>query len=181
MPFLEVLTRTFGRRPTMLAVNQASLLAQTCDDWTQTLLIDGAGLGIGWATENMAAYAPQLVGDYIWCLDDDDTCIMPDFVAGLRYIAADSDPDVIFVKMDHGSGRILPDRCWGHAPQCGEIGVSAFVVRCEVWQQHAGAMVPGKYTSDFSFIDSIWHAQPSVYWWDVVASRVQKQSLGEAE
>ena len=181
MPFLEVLTRCY-KRPLMLAVNQASLAAQTCDDWTQTLLIDDIGRGIPWATERMAAYAPQLVGDYIWILDDDDTCIMPDFVAGLRYIADDSNPDVIFVRMDHGSGRILPDRCWGHAPQCGEIGASAFVVRRAIWQAHAGAMVPGKYTSDFSFIDSIYQSFPLVvYWWDVVASKVQKQSLGEAE
>lgn len=181
MPFLEVLTRCH-KRPKMLAVNRASLAAQTCDDWTQTLLVDDIGIGIGAATERMAAYAPRLVGNYVWMLDDDDTCIMPDFVEGLRFIVADSDPDVIFVRMDHGSGRILPDRQWGHAPQCGEIGISAFVVRREVWQAHAGAMIPGKYTSDFEFISSIYQSFPLiVYWWDVVASKVQRQSLGDAE
>ena len=180
MPFLEVLTRCH-KRPLMLSVNRTSLLMQTCDDWMQTLLIDNEGRGIPWATENMAAYAPSLVGDYVWILDDDDTCIMPDFVEGLRRIATEHDPDVIFVRMDHGSGRILPTKYWGQAPRCGEIGVSAFVVRRAIWQAHAGALVPGKYTSDYEFINSIWQAQPSVYWWDVVASRVQKQSLGEAE
>ena len=181
-PFLEILTRTFGKRPKMLAANQASLAAQTCDDWIQTILMDEDARGIGWATENLARYAPNLVGEYQLILDDDDMLIMPDFVAGLRYIADDSNPDVIMVRMDHGSGRILPERWWGHAPQVGEIGMSAFVVRRELWQAHAGAMVPGKYTSDFEFISSIYQSFPLfVYWWDVVASKVQRQSLGEAE
>jgi hypothetical protein len=180
MPFLEVLTRCY-KRPLMLAVNRTSLLAQTCNDWTQTLLIDDQGRGIGWSHENMAAYAPRLVGDFIWILDDDDMCILPDFVEGLRFIVADSDPDVIFVKMDHGGGRILPTRYWGMMPRCGEIGVSAFVVRRSVWQTHVSAMVPGMYTSDYALISSIWDGGASVYWWDVVASKVQKQSMGDAE
>jgi len=180
MPFLEVLTRCY-KRPLMLANNRASLAAQTCRDWTQTLLIDDVGRGIGWSHENMAAYASRLVGDYIWILDDDDMCIMPEFVAGVRSIAVRDDPDVIFVRMDHGGGRILPTKYWGQAPRCGEIGVSAFVVRRAVWQAHADAMVPGMYTSDYEFIRSIWESTPTCYWWDAIASKVQKQSLGEAE
>lgn len=180
MPFLEVLTRCY-KRPGMLAANQASLQQQTDGDWIQTLLIDDVGRGIAWSHENLAAYAPQLVGDYIWVLDDDDLCIEPEFVAGLKFIVADQDPDVIFVRMDHGYGRILPSARWGKSPQVGEIGVSAFVIRRAVWQAHASAMVPGQYTSDFEFINSIWQAQPTIYWWDVIASKVQRQSLGAAE
>lgn len=180
MPFLEVLTRCY-KRPIMLAVNRTSMETQICRDWHQTLLPDDVGRGIGWAHENMALYAPFLVGEYIWILDDDDECIMPEFVGGLREIAAINDPDVIFVRMDHGSGRILPTRYWGQAPVCGEIGVSAFVVRRALWQAHVRAMIPGKYTSDYEFIKSIWESTPTVFWWDVIASRVQRQSLGEAE
>lgn len=180
MPFLEVLTRSY-KRPIMLAANRASMEAQLCRDWKQTLLPDLIGRGIGWSTENMAAYAPYLVGEYIWILDDDDLCILPEFVGGLRDIATRHNPDVIFVRMDHGGGRILPTKYWEQAPRCGEIGVSAFVVRRPIWQIHSGAMVPGTYTSDYAFIKSIWDGGASVYWWDVIASRVQKQSLGEAE
>lgn len=181
MPFLEVLTRTFGGRPTLLAANQASLAAQTDGDWTQTLLMDTEQRGIAWASENLGAYAPQLVGDYIWILDDDDLCILPAFVAGLKAIAVLNAPDVMFVRMDHGGGRILPSARWGKAPRVGEIGVSAYVVRREVWQAHAGAWTPGRYTSDFEFINSIWQARPITCWWDMVASAVQRQSFGRAE
>ena len=143
--------------------------------------MDEEGRGIEWATENMARYAPNLVGAYQLILDDDDCLILPTFVAGLKQIAILNAPDCIFVRMDHGAGHILPSARWGKSPRVSEIGVSAFVVRREVWQQHAPAMIPGKYTSDFEFINSIWQARPITYWWDVVASKCQQQSEGRAE
>lgn len=181
MPFLEVLTRTFGGRPTMLAANQASLREQTDGDWVQTLLMDDERRGIEWSTEQMARYAPRLVGDYVWILDDDDYCTLPGFVARLKEIAVFYAPDVIFVRMDHGGGRILPSARWGKSPRVSEIGVSAYVVKRAIWQRHAGAMIPGKYTSDFDFINSIWQSRPTTCWWDVVASKCQRQSMGKAE
>jgi hypothetical protein len=181
MAFLEILTRTFGGRPTMFAAHRASLDAQTDRDFIHTLLIDEGARGIAWSHENMAAHAQHLAGDYVWILDDDDLCTLPDFVAGLKQIAVLNAPDVIMVRMDHGDGRILPSARWGKSPRVSEIGCSAFVVRRPVWQAHAGAMIPGRYTSDFEFIAAIWKSKPAVYWWPVVASRVQRQSVGRGE
>jgi hypothetical protein len=180
--FLEIITRTFNARPQMLAINQASLRRFTDPDWTQTLLVDDAARGIGWASRNMAAYAPNLVGKYIWVLDDDDVCIYPPLVEELKFIVADSDPDVIMVRMDHGMGRILPeDLMWSLEPEMGRIGGSAVIVRRAVWQAHAGAWASDRYTSDFDFITALWEGQHSIYWHDVVASRVMKQSYGQPE
>ncbi len=181
MPFLEILTRTFNARPRLFAAHCASLAAQTDQDFVHTLLVDDAGRGIAWATENMAAYAPRLVGDYVFVLDDDDVLTLPTFVAGLKQIAILNAPDVIMVRMDHGAGRILPSARWGKSPRVGEIGCSAFVVRRDVWQAHAHAWLPGEYISDFKFISAVWQSRPVVYWWDVVASRVQVQSMGKPE
>ena len=191
-PFLEVLTRCY-KRPAMLAANVASLQAQTDADWTQTFLVDDVGIGINATHERMAAHAPRLVGDYVWILDDDDLCTCPTLAADLKRIAAEHDPDVIMLKMDHGDGRILPDAAtWGDGPACSRIGCSAYVVRRALWQTHASAMVPGWYGSDFSFINSVfgnnpalglapWLPQPRIYWHDCVASMVQVQSFGKAE
>lgn len=191
MPFLEVLTRVY-KRPQMLAINVESLRHQTDDDWTQTYLVDNVGRGINWSHENMAAYAPNLVGEYIWILDDDDMCTCSTLVADLRSIWFSYGPDVIMLKMDH-AGKVLPDdETWGDGPVCGHIGCSAYVVKRELWRAHAGAMVPGWYGSDFSLINSIfgnnpamglapWIKQPRIYWHDCVASRVQQQSFGQAE
>ncbi len=182
MPFLEVLTRTFNARPHLLRINQESLQRQTDSDWVQTLLVDDVGRGIDWASENLAAYAPHLVGEYIFILDDDDTCILPTLVEELKLIAADSSPDVIMIRMDHGAGRILPgDDTWMGPPVLGQIGCSAFVVKRAVWQAHASAMEHGRYASDFDLINAIWKSEPTVYWHDVVASRVMRQSFGRPE
>ncbi len=180
MPFLEVITRCY-KRPVMLAANQASMLRQTDGDWVQTLLVDDVGRGVAWSHENMGAYAPKLVGNYIWILDDDDECVHPELVAELKFIVADSNPDVIMVKMDHGNGVILPSDRWRMAPEYGRIGVSAYIVRRQVWQWHAHALTPGWYGSDFSLINAIWRSQPTVYWHDCIASRVQRHSEGKPE
>lgn len=179
MPLIEVLTRTY-KRPKMLAVNQASLARQTYQSYTQTLLNDPVGRGVGWSHRNLASYAPFLVGDYIWVLDDDDECIRPIFFEELRGILEERTPDVIFVKMDHGERGILPLKCWGCEPFAGGIGSAASIVKREIWQRHADAW-GDHYAGDFDFIKAIWDSQASVYWFDVIASRVQRISLGAPE
>jgi hypothetical protein len=180
-PFLEVLTRAY-KRPVMLALNQASMKAQTSPDWTQTLFIDDTGVGIGATYEALAAHSPCLRGEYIWILDDDDTCIRPELVEELKAIVKSDNPGVIVVKMDHGPLGVLPSgKYWQHSPVGGRIGVSAVIVRRDIWQYHAPAFLPGQYHSDFRFITSLFEEQPSIYWFDVVASRVQRISKGEPE
>lgn len=182
MAFLEVLTRCY-KRPIMLSHNQASLQAQTSRNWQQTLLIDEVGRGVGWSYENMAAYAESLGGDYIWILDDDDVCCRNTFVYELEQIAEADDPDVIMVRMNHQERGILPSaEMWKQIPKPGLIGCSAYVVRQNVWKRHAGAFLSGNYASDFDFIWEIFHdVGLSIFWHDVIASQVQRISLGRPE
>lgn len=178
-PLLEVMTRTY-RRPKMLLANRESLLAQTCGDWVQTFLPDFEGRGIGWSHLNLAARAPHLVGDYIWVLDDDDMCIRQTLVGELRGIVDACAPDVVMVKMDHGPLGVLPGDTWGKPPVMGGIGCSAFIVKRQVWQAHAGSW-GNHYAGDYDFIAAVFADKPSVVWHDVVASRVQRISRGESE
>lgn len=147
----------------------------------QTFLVDATGRGIGWSYDNLAAYAPQLTGDYIWLLDDDDCCIYPELVTGLRTIVDECNPDVVMVRMDHGPLGILPSVGWGHFPAQGDIGCSAYIVRRSLWQAHSPAMTPGHYASDYDFFRSFMRDCPRICWWDIVASRVQRISNGRAE
>lgn len=183
MAFLEVLTRCY-RRPRMLRRNQASLDAQTDPDWMQTLLVDDSGDGIAAAQERIGNYAPSLVGDYIWILDDDDECADRELVRELKTIATRHDPDVIMVRMDHGERGVLPSAFeWEEPPTLGRIGCSAYIVKRRVWRRHAGAWFPGRYHSDFDFIASIFADEEplNIYWHDVIASRVQWIGLGRPE
>lgn len=184
-PFLEVLTRCY-KRPVMMTCNQASLRGQTVSDWVQTLLVDKIGLGVAESYRVMGRYAANLIGRYVWILDDDDECARFTLLAELKQIWEEHDPDVIMVRMEHGTRgetNILPDaRHWQQPIERGYIGVSAFIVRRELWQRHAAVMVEkAAYAADFDFISAILADNPRVYWHDVVASRVQRVSLGLPE
>lgn len=177
--FLEVLTRCY-KRPTMLAVNAGSLFQQTDDDWQQTHIVDDAGLGVGASYDRLAKQ--PVTGEYIWILDDDDMAIRETLVEELKAIAGEHDPDVIMLRMDHGTRGVLPDGpFWGSYPVCGHIGCSAYVVQRHVWQYHSRAFTPGDYNSDYRFICAVFDGQPEIYWHDVIASRVQRISLGLPE
>lgn len=180
MAFLEVVTRTF-RRPTLLAINRESLEQQTDDDWSQSFIDDPIGRGVGYSYERLAMFPVR--GDYIWILDDDDLCARPTLVAELKAIAAEHDPEVIMLKMDHGPRGILPDYPhWGAFPVVAHIGCSAYVVRRDVWCAFAHAFLPGSYQSDFQFISRVFlDSARRIYWHDVIASRVQRISLGAPE
>lgn len=181
-PFLEVLTRCYAR-PESLKVNQASLDAQTDADWQQTMLVDDVGRGVAWANRNLGAYGPQLVGDYIWILDDDDECVRPTLVAELKAIVAEHHPDVIMLRTDCGNYGVLPpDDLWGHAPRYTQVSMSNFVVRREIWQAYAGAF-PLAQAGDYAFVHAVVQGVglENVYWHDVLAMRIQWKGGGRPE
>jgi len=179
--FLQVVTRCY-RRPAMLAANIEALEAQSDPDWAQTMIIDGVGLGVGAAQAELATFAPTLRGQYIWILDDDDVCTRARLVQEVKAIAAEHDPDIIMVRMDHGRRGILPDNAhWQRPPAHSWIGVSAVIVRRQLWQRHAGAFATARYDSDFDFISALFGADPEIYWHDVIAAKVQRISMGRAE
>lgn len=178
--FLQILTRHLATRPNSLIRCQDSLREQTYGQWGQTILTDNVGRGVEWANRNLAHYAPQLTGDYIWILDDDDICIYPEFVEQLQFQCADS-PAVVMVKgwcADHG---ILPDGdYWGKRPVINHIGSSCFVVRRDVFQEHAQAW-PETLAGDFAFIDAVFDSNPYVKWWDMIVMRAIRAGNGKAE
>jgi len=177
--FLEVITRCY-RRPNMLCENIASLQRQTDRDYQQVLLHDTVGRGVAWANEQLAHYTPE--HEYVWVLDDDDMCVRRELIAELKAVAAEHTPDVIMVRMDHAERGILPDDgYWCNPPAIAHVGCSAYVVSRDTWMEHRDAWQNGGYSADHSFIADVFAAEPRVYWHDVIASKVQRISLGEPE
>ncbi len=184
MPFLEVLTRCY-KRPTWLAENQESLRRQSDPDYVQTLLVDDVGIGVARANARLADVAPMLTGDYVWVLDDDDLCTCETLVADLKRIteACRSRPAAVVVRMDHGLLGILPDvdRWWGVIPPEGCIGASALVVRRDVFVAYADWWRTQRYASDYDFTAAVMRGERDIVWVDIVASRVQRISIGRPE
>lgn len=180
MPFLEIITRHYVRRPNLIKDNFASLDRQTCDDWVQTLLVDEVGRGVEWANYQMGQYGPCLIGDYVWVLDDDDVCLSETFVADMKRIAQEHNPDVIISRID-AKGVIPPDKHWKQAPVVTQIGMACFVVRREVWQAHAHKFWP-KLAADFNFINDVWLAgKYKWHWHDQVVMKIQQVGRGRPE
>lgn len=180
MPFLEILTRHYTRRPGLLAACKASLDGQTDPDWVQTILIDDVGRGVEWANRNLGAYAPQVEGDYIWILDDDDVCVCDTLVADLKAIVAETCADVVMVKGEINRFGILPDH-WGEAPEYCHVAMPCFVLRRDVWRRHAG-MLTARLGADYRMIRDVFDA--GVYriaWLDKIVVRSEKARFGAAE
>lgn len=179
--FLEILTRHYVRRPNLVRRNQDSLARQTCDDWQQTLLIDDVGRGVAWANRNLAAYASRLEGEYIWILDDDDVCACNTLVEDAMRIVAERDPDVIIVRGEWMDRGLVPDdEHWGRPPMFGKVGMSNFVIRRHVWQEHAKALAVDV-GADYHFIRDVFAGDHNIYWHDVVMFCVPTPKFGAPE
>jgi glycosyltransferase involved in cell wall biosynthesis len=179
--FLDVIVRTFGKRPAMLERNLASLAALEDSDWRRVLVVDDQARGVAWAVGNLATV--QISGEYSWVLDDDDLCCRPSFLGELRTIAATENwPDVIMVRAFHERFGLLPDNThWQERPVCGQVGTSCYIVRGEVWNAHRAAW-QARYEGDYLWIDYLWQ-QPGLrwYWHDVTAAWYPQQSQGAPE
>lgn len=172
-PYVQVLTRC-NQRPHALMRNVRSLAAQTDGDWAQTLLVDTASVGVGPSHVRLAEEPVR--GEWVWCLDDDDECVLPTLVEGLKRIATTKPGvGVVMVRMDHGPelGVLPGPETWGRGVAEGAQGISSFIVRRAVWLEHRAAWGSLRYASDFDFIASVMKGGPEVYWWDVTASRTQ--------
>lgn len=182
-PFFEVLTRTF-KRPAMLAQNQASLAMQTDLDFVQTLIPDEVGIGVVEANARLADV--DVIGAYVWVLDDDDICVEMGLFAKLRRVigAMREALAAIVVRMDHGPLGVLPpvdDPSWGKLPAQGRIGSSALIVRRDIWYQYREHWRSGRYEADYDFIAAVLRHESHVVWLDLVAAAVLRISRGAKE
>jgi len=180
MPILTVLTRTFLGRPLGLARCEASVRSQTIPgDIQHLLVVDYERRGIEWTYDNLYQSVPNIKGDYVLLLDDDDYLVEPRLVELLAEQTV-GNPAVVMVKMDMGDGRVLPGRTWGDRPELGDVPCSSFIVRRDVFDQHSRDF-GYDYGGDANFIRSVWDAGNSFVWWDRVVSRVGQVSRGAPE
>lgn len=180
--FLQIITRTFNRRPTMLARNQQSLAQLVEDDWHQTLVVDDKGRGVPWANQNLANVVAE--GRYLWVLDDDDVCALPTLVSELRAVAErEGYPEVIVMRARHEKFGMLPsDANWRGAPVHGNCGFSNYFIRGDVWEAQRSMFRECEcYEADYRFIAQLWYSEMRFAWHDVVVAIYPQQSIGAAE
>jgi hypothetical protein len=182
MAFLQVITRTFGKRAKLLERNKESLELLTDPDWEQTIVTDEVGRGCPWANANLSTV--QATGEYVWVLDDDDVCALPDMIEQIKAVAAAEDrPEVIFCFAYHGDYGFLPNTDnWEKEPIITKCGFSNFFVRADTWEKHRAAFKQFEvYCGDYEIFHYLWQQGARFIWHDALVAWYPKQSRGASE
>ena len=181
MAFLQVITRTFLKRPGLLAEHEKSLAALSDPDWEQTLVVDDAGRGVAWANANLATV--PATGEWVWVLDDDDLCVKGDLVETLKRLGAERECGVIVMRATHVAYTILPhDNNWGVRPTLTDCGYSNFFIRGEAWNRHRAKFRElDCYAADHAFYAHVWDQGERFHWHDAIAAHYPVRSIGRPE
>ena len=187
MPFLTIVTGTY-RRPRMLRRCIASVQAQSDPDYQQVFLTGDDESGIDGFHRRLGDEQHRYCGRYVYVLPDDDLLMDDEFIAGLKRICAEHDPDAVMVRADKLELGILPRVGWGRRPLIGDVDILNYVVRAEVWKRHSAAFAKteypyhnGAYAGDCSFIRDVFASGARVWWWDRLVARSQRISRGAPE
>lgn len=169
--FLTVVTRHTAGREDAFAVCCESLGMQTDQDFQHLVIIDTVGHGIGWSHLQFAKHAELANGEYVFILDDDDCLITDDFVSSVKQ---EAEAALLVVRMDHKWAILPSNEDWNAGcPRLGRIGISAVVVRRDVWVEAVNAFTTA-YAGDYPFLARCFEiAGDDIVWIDRVMSRCQ--------
>jgi hypothetical protein len=157
-PFLTIITPTF-KRPKQLAACLNSVAKQTAvADIEQIVLPDHVGYGVpGGLFGRMAWIKPIVRGAYVNVLCDDD--VLPDECAVetiKAFSAKHEDPAVIVARVIK-NGLHLPLCAPEAEPICGQVDLTSFIVRSDVWHAHVGDYGM-RYEGDFDHCSALYRA-----------------------
>jgi hypothetical protein len=167
-PFLSLYTPLF-RRPAAFAKNQESIGRQTAAHEVQQVVVpDHVGHGVAEGLYGRVAwYAPVMRGKYVNFLCDDDVLAADDVVAKLMAFAASRDfPAVIIAPVIKGSVR-LPACTPTSEPICGQVDLTSYIVRADVWRQHLDDY-GRRYEGDYDHAKATWDAGHVPAYFDVL-------------
>lgn len=177
MAFLTFYTPTY-RRPHLLAECIASVQAQSDPDWQHLVIRDEVGIGIEGVFAAVPEHTPEIEGDYVYMLQDDDLLVDRDFIRDLkRFVWEHNSPPVVIVRnQKHG----LQPRRWQAPPQLGSIDLGSYVIRADVFCENAHRF-GRRYEGDFDFIRALWDLRYPFAWWDRLVAEAQQVGMGRPE
>jgi hypothetical protein len=149
---------------------------QSCQDLEQLVVQDLEGLGIPLMFANIQANLDQIMGHYVYILQDDDQLAGQEVIYRLRNFTEVHEWPPVIICRNIKRGLLLPDR-WEQQPQEGHIDLGSYVIRSDVFKDNAGAF-GARYAGDFDFINALWRAGYGFAWLDMVLAREQLQQPG---
>lgn len=182
--FLNIVTRHLAGRPLLLRQNQASLASLESDGWKQTLLIDDVGRGVKWANRNLKTHTPA--GEWVWVLDDDDVCTMPNLIQELEAVVkAQPNAKIVIAQADVTThvGHIVPSHSWGTRPTYCDIAMPCLFFKASTWVEYSNAWAQ-EIAADYRMADHVWTAiggNEATVWWDAIVARSTQVGNGRPE
>jgi len=180
-PFLTIVTRSY-KKPKCLERNIESVQAQIDQDLEQVFIIDDAGRGLAWADQALDQNKHRNSGQYIMVLDDDDVITNKNFIALLKLITKNHNPDVIIWRGKFTAiNLVLPplDRYWGIKPVKAFIGSFNYCIRKEIYDEYIHICNTGA-CGDYDLITAIFNKTPPpyVFWYNKIFVATQQKSQG---
>lgn len=178
-PFMTIVTRTC-RRPEAFARNCESVEAQTDQDIQHLVLVDRIGRGIHLANKRFHTHRNFVRGEWVYILDDDNYLVDPTFVAEIRRISSELDPELIMVKGQWPHELVLPE-VWKSSrvpPLCG-VDAGNFVVRVDPWKTHIHLFGLDERGGDHRVLKSLFDSRLRIHWFDRIVFCVPQVGKGK--
>lgn len=157
-PFLTLITPTY-KRPKQLAACLDSVAKQTAvADIEQIVMPDHVGYGVAAGLfGRMSWVKPVVRGAYVNILCDDD--VLPDerAVEKVRSFASNHEDPAVIVARVIKNGLRLPLCAPEAEPICGQVDLTSFIVRSDVWHAHVSDYGQ-RYEGDFDHASALYRA-----------------------
>lgn len=182
-PFISIITRHFVRRPSMIEENKKSIEKQLDNDYEHMIIEDEIGIGVPLANGLLWRNKDRIKGDYVIILDDDNIFETDDFISDMKVIAAEHNPDVIFIKKIANDIVFPRESSWNTGNiAIAEIDTSCFVIKNSLWQRYISYFFNGGLCGDFTFISKIMEEpEIKVFWQDKIYTKALRISGGAPE
>jgi len=182
-PLVSFVTRTY-QRPRQLGLNIASLKAQGDMDYEHLVIVDDDGKGLFAANKSLPEAKDRIRGQYVMILDDDDALLDPGFVGGIRSIEHfKGKPQLIVFKIWRLTEIVPSGQYWGleqYDEGNGHRVCNCYCVRKDFFLETIdGFGVPR--AGDQNWQKVMYGLQPSIYWWDHLASYNMRIGRSEPE
>jgi glycosyltransferase involved in cell wall biosynthesis len=166
-------------RAAFLEINKLSLKTQEDPDFEQIIRVDDQGRGWAYIHQMLVDSIPDIHGQYVLTLDDDDMLINARAIRLLKEITPHQPPAVIYKVWLNELGILPSNGQWMRQPKLANITACGFVLRQDIFREYVPKLPPAHYASDYDLIRAVWDDYADeIEWLDMLMCWAIRRSIG---